>query len=176
MLHSLGHQRVAVLDGGIQAWVESGGALETEEPPSWPPATLSVAGEPRTMPRDSLAGRLGGLRLLDARAAERYRGEIEPVDAAAGHIPTAVNVPHSKNLDPDGRFLSTERLRELYADAGITDAAEAVVYCGSGVTACHDILAMEVAGLGMATLYPGSWSDWSASGGPVATGSEPGQV
>jgi thiosulfate/3-mercaptopyruvate sulfurtransferase len=173
MLKSIGHQRVAVLDGGIQAWTADGGALD-KVVPTWPPAGLSVLGASQTIERAALTGRLGGVKLLDARAAERYNGDTEPVDAAAGHIPTAINVPYTENLGADGRFLPAEALRERYTAAGITDAADAVVYCGSGVTACHDILAMEVAGLGTATLYPGSWSDWSASGGPVATGLEPG--
>ncbi len=175
MLRSIGHQRVAVLDGGIQAWVASGGDLVTAEP-SWAPGVLSVVATSPTIDRIDLAGSLGEFTLVDAREPDRYHGEVEPVDAAAGHIPTAINVPHAANLGADGRFLHADELRTRYNRAGVDDAASAVVYCGSGVTACHDILAMDVAGLGTATLYPGpgSWSDWSASGGAVATGPEPG--
>jgi thiosulfate/3-mercaptopyruvate sulfurtransferase len=175
MLKSIGHQRVAVLDGGIQAWLEAGGALDTTEP-SWSPAGLSVLGASQTIERAALVARLGDVTMLDARATERYNGESEPIDAAAGHIPGAVSLPYAGNLGLDGRFLSADELRGRYTAAGIEDAADVVVYCGSGVTACHDILAMEVAGLGTATLYPGSWSDWSASGGPVTTGPEPGEA
>ena len=173
MLKSIGHQRVGILDGGIQAWVASGGDLDTAEP-SWPMGALSVLGASQTVDRETLAGRLGEITMLDARAPDRYRGETEPIDAAAGHIPTAINVPYAGNLGADGRFLPADELRARYESAGIDDAASTVVYCGSGVTACHNILAMDVAGLGTATLYPGSWSDWSASAGPVATGPEPG--
>lgn len=173
MLRSIGHQRVAVLDGGIQAWVASGGDLVTSEP-SWAPGVLSVVATSPTIDRVALAGSLGEFTVVDARAPDRYHGDVEPVDSAAGHIPTAINVPYTGNLGAGGRFLPADELRARYESAGVDDAASTVVYCGSGVTACHDILAMEVAGLGTATLYPGSWSDWSASGGPVATGPEPG--
>ena len=141
MLRSIGHQRVGVLDGGIQAWVAAGGTESTAQP-DWPPGKLTVLGGSQTIDRDSLRGRLGEVTILDARAAERYRGDTEPVDAAAGHIPTAVNLPHSGNLDADGRFLAPAALRARYEGAGVADAASTVVYCGSGVTACHDILAM----------------------------------
>jgi thiosulfate/3-mercaptopyruvate sulfurtransferase len=105
--------------------------------------------------------------LVDAREPERFRGEVEPVDPVAGHIPGAVNVPTSANLRPDGRFRSPEELREVYAMA---QGREAAAYCGSGVTSAHDILAMAVAGI-EATLYPGSWSEWVADPSrPVATG------
>ena len=108
--------------------------------------------------------------LLDARAGERYRGEVEPLDPIAGHIPGALNAPYEDNLGPDGRFLPVEALAARYQDLGVGGAAETVVYCGSGVTACHNLLAMEYAGLGEARLYPGSWSDWSTAGYEVATG------
>ena len=173
MLRSIGHRRVAALNGGLQAWTAAGGDLATDEP-VWPPAQLTILGASQTIGRDALAARLGGITLIDARAGERYRGETEPVDPVAGYIPTAINIPTDENLDPHGRFLAPVTLRDRYAAAGITDAAETVVYCGSGVTACHDILAMELAGLGTATLYPGSWSDWSSAGNAVVTGNEPG--
>jgi thiosulfate/3-mercaptopyruvate sulfurtransferase len=99
--------------------------------------------------------------LVDARAPERYRGEVEPIDPVAGHIPGAVNVPTSTNLRADGRFRSAEELRALYSAAGVTGEEPVAAYCGSGVTACHDVLALAVAGID-AALYPGSWSEWVA--------------
>jgi thiosulfate/3-mercaptopyruvate sulfurtransferase len=109
--------------------------------------------------------------LVDARAPERYRGETEPIDPRPGHIPGAVNLPYCDNLTPDGRFLDPHQLRARFASAGIDEDAEVVAYCGSGVSACHDLLAMEAAGLGPGRLYPGSWSEWSADRGrPAATG------
>jgi thiosulfate/3-mercaptopyruvate sulfurtransferase len=162
----------AVLDGGIQAWdgsLESGPAEEAA-----PPSEPVVVEE---WPADRLAGAddLAGRVVVDARAAERYRGDVEPVDARAGHIPGAVNVPFAGNTDPQtGRFLSPADLRARYERAGVVDAGDVVVYCGSGVTACHDLLAMEHAGLGRGRLYPGSWSQWSADPSrPVATGDGP---
>ena len=108
--------------------------------------------------------------LIDARAPERFRGDTEPVDPVAGHIPGAVNVPTTANLDERGRFLPPERLREVYARVGADTASSVAAYCGSGVTAAHDLLAMEVAGIS-AALYPGSWSGWITDPArPVATG------
>ena len=108
--------------------------------------------------------------LVDARAVERYRGEVEPIDPVAGHIPGAVNVPTTTNLRADGTFRSADELRALYAAAGVSGDVEVAAYCGSGVTAVHDILAMEVAGI-RATLYPGSWSGWITDPDrPVETG------
>ncbi len=100
--------------------------------------------------------------VLDARAPERYKGEVEPVDPRAGHIPGAINAPTAGNLDEKGRFKSPEALRSAYRDLGVDPGSTPVVYCGSGVTACHDLLALELAGLGAGRLYPGSWSQWSA--------------
>jgi thiosulfate/3-mercaptopyruvate sulfurtransferase len=104
---------------------------------------------------------LGVPVLVDARAPERYRGEVEPIDPVAGHIPGAVNVPTTTNLRADGRFRPPDELRALYAAAGVTGDADVAVYCGSGVTAVHDIIALEAAGI-RAALYPGSWSGWIA--------------
>jgi thiosulfate/3-mercaptopyruvate sulfurtransferase len=111
--------------------------------------------------------------LVDARAPERYRGEVEPVDPVAGHVPGAVNVPTSRNLTADGRFRTPAELRAVYAEVGAVPGAEVAAYCGSGVTATHDVLAMEVAGI-RAALYPGSWSEWVRDPGrPVATSARP---
>jgi thiosulfate/3-mercaptopyruvate sulfurtransferase len=178
MLDALGHRSVAVLDGGLPAWEAAGLAL-TPEVPSYPAArlTLPAGGWPRTLDRAELKQRLGSVVLLDARAGPRYRGEVEPVDRVAGHIPTAVNAPYDGNLGADGRFLPPASLRERFARVGVLDEArpgDVVTSCGSGITACHNALAMRVAGLPDPILYPGSYSDWSASGEPVATGSEPG--
>ena len=108
--------------------------------------------------------------LVDARAPERYRGEVEPIDPVAGHVPGAINVPTSTNLRADGRFRSAAELHALYAAAGVTGEQPVAAYCGSGVTACHDVLALAVAGID-AALYPGSWSEWVADPSrPVARG------
>jgi thiosulfate/3-mercaptopyruvate sulfurtransferase len=113
--------------------------------------------------------RRGAPVLLDARAPERYRGEVEPIDQVAGHIPGAVNMPFAE-LAPEGRFLSPAELRARFEAAGVRSGDEAVAYCGSGVTACVLVLAAEVAGIGAARLYPGSWSEWSGRGLPVERG------
>jgi thiosulfate/3-mercaptopyruvate sulfurtransferase len=172
MLRELGHEAVVVLDGGLQAWRAAGYPVTSEEP-LLRPAGLSV-GPPltRQIERASLLSRLGSLVLVDARAPERYRGEEDPVDPVAGHIPTARNLPYEENLRPDGRMLSPDDLASRFE----AFTGDIVVYCGSGVTACHTILAAAVAGLGEPMLYPGSWSDWGASGLPVAVGPDPGPV
>ena len=174
MLDDLGHGQVAVLDGGIQAWVAAGHALSSDEP-DWPPAELNLADRwTNTIDRPDLIDRLGTVNLLDARAPERYRGEVEPIDTAAGHIPTAINVPTAGNLDAGGRFLDAEQLRARFA-ALHSPAMPVVTSCGSGTTACHNALAMRLAGMPDPILYVGSFSDWSRSGMPVATGAEPGE-
>jgi thiosulfate/3-mercaptopyruvate sulfurtransferase len=173
MLDNLGHPRVSVLDGGIAAWVASGGPL-TAVVPSRAPGQLHLRERwTRVIEQDALVARLGEVRLLDARAPERYRGEVEPVDPAPGHIPTAHSRPSADSLEPDGRFLSRDMLRSRFGD----DASRPVVIsCGSGVTACHTALAMRIAGLPDPLLYAGSYSDWARSALPVATGDEPGDV
>lgn len=148
----------ALLDGGIAAWE---GPLETGEPAPVPPARFP----PRPWPPELIADAddtAAATLVVDARAPERYRGEVEPIDAKAGHIPGARNVPFEGNLDAAGRWLPAGALRARYEAAGVTDDRDAVVYCGSGVTACHDLLAIERAGLGRKRLYPGSWSQWSS--------------
>ncbi len=175
MLDSLGFADVAVLDGGIGAWTASGGALTTEVT-DWPAARLSLARTwRRTIDRHALRARLGGLVVLDGRAPERYRGEIEPIDPAAGHIPTARSAPLAGDLTEDSRFLPAETLAERFRSLGGDSGSDVVVYCGSGTNACQLALSMRVAGLPDPLLYPGSWSDWSTAGFPVATGSDPGE-
>ncbi len=169
MLRWLGHDAVAVLDGGIKAWREAGGALATgEAAPSSPHpayATGAMAAMP-TLDADTLKDALEreSVHLLDARAAERYRGEIEPIDAVAGRIPGALNRFHKDNLAADGRFKPAAELLGDFARLGLADATgrPVVHQCGSGVTACHNLLAMTHAGLVGSVLYPGSWSEWSA--------------
>lgn len=172
MLDNLGHARVRLLDGGIQAWTAGGGAV-TREVPSFSPGRLRLRERwTRTIDRDGLIGRLGEVAVLDARVSERYRGDVEPVDPVPGHIPTALSFPVARSLGPDGRFLDPGALRSRFA--GIE--GDVVTSCGSGVTACHNALAMRIAGLPDPLLYPGSYSDWSRTGLPVATGDEPGGV
>jgi thiosulfate/3-mercaptopyruvate sulfurtransferase len=170
LLRWFGHEAQAVLDGGIAAW---GAPLDTGVP--------SVArgnfraGEPdrtRILDFDEVR-KLSGAALIDARAGERYRGEKEPIDPKAGHIPGARSAPWTENLGPDGRFKSPEQLRARFAELGVDGENRAVAYCGSGVNATHDLLAMEVAGLKNGRLYAGSWSDWSSRDAPIATGREP---
>jgi thiosulfate/3-mercaptopyruvate sulfurtransferase len=172
MLDDLGHPAVRVLDGGIQAWITVGGPL-TDEVPTPEPGHLTLrAAWSRTIDRDLLAPRLGTgeVAVIDARAPERYRGDVEPIDPVAGHIPTSINLPTGGNLDAAGRFLSPDELAKRFADLGPT----VVTTCGSGITACHNALAMRVAGLADPLLYPGSYSDWSRAGMAIATGDAPG--
>jgi thiosulfate/3-mercaptopyruvate sulfurtransferase len=176
MLDDLGHEAVAVLDGGFDAWTAAGLPV-TVEVPAFPRGALSLREAwSAIIERDDLRAALGTVRLLDARAAARYLGETEPIDAYPGHIPTAVSAPTDANLGGDGRFLSggelVTRYRELGADGS---AGQVVVSCGSGVSATHDALALRIAGLPDPLLYPGSYSDWTQQGWPVATGSEPGE-
>ena len=174
MLDDLGHQASAVLDGGIGAWIAAHLPLSTDEP-------RLAAAQPhladrwqRVIDRDALRARLGSVALLDARAGERYRGETEPIDPVAGHIPTALSAPTAGNLGADGRFLPQAALAERFRSLG-TDGRKVVTSCGSGVAACHNALALRIAGLPDAILYDGSYSDWSAAGYPIATGPEPGE-
>jgi len=163
------HGDQAVLDGGLQAW---GDPLETTavspEPGDFRAGTPDSS---RILDFDAVRDLGGGVPLLDARAGERYRGEKEPIDPKAGHIPGALSAPFRENLGPDGRFKSPAELRARFADLGAENGA--VVYCGSGVNATHDLLAMELAGVPNGRLYAGSWSDWSHRDAPVATGKEP---
>lgn len=177
MLRDAGHERVSVLDGGFGHWAGSGFPTESgTEPPAAPVVFEARSGASPTIDRDSLRSRLGAVQVIDARPAERYRGEAEAVDPAAGHIPGSISAPTDGNLRDDGTFKSPEELAARFAGLGLDPAAPVVSSCGSGVTACHNILAMHMAGFPEAVLYPGSWSDWSASGYPAAVGPLPGAV
>ena len=198
LLRYFGHQQVQVLDGGYQAWLAADEPIETGPAPAPPPGTFTA--RPGHLPLLDAAGAARVARegvLLDARAAERYRGEVEPADPVAGHIPAAVSAPTTGNLGPGGRFLDPEALRARFtglgvpaapaetpargapaggAPAGGVPADGAVttgVYCGSGVTAAHEVLALSLAGI-PAALYVGSWSDWITDPArPVASGPAP---
>lgn len=173
MLRWMGHRDVAVLDGGVAAWQAAGGALDDAVPVA-APTTPYPFDEPDmpTIEAAPLGAALGRVRLLDARAPERFRGEVEPLDPVAGHIPGALNRPFKDNLDAQGRFLAPAVLRAAFEPllAG-RPPGEVVHQCGSGVTACHNLLAMEAAGLPGSVLYPGSWSEWCADPArPIARG------
>lgn len=159
-----GHRDVRLLDGGLTAWRDSGMRLSTGDTPVRPGSVTLRAGSLPTATIDDVAA-LGSDHsktvLVDARAAERYRGEVEPIDPRAGHIPGAISIPTSENIDESGRFRAASELRERFAQAGVTDGTPVVAYCGSGVNAAHEIAALEIAGLS-GTLFPGSWSQWSA--------------
>ncbi|MET9696960.1 sulfurtransferase [Streptomyces sp. NPDC006529] len=177
LLRWTGHGDVRVLDGGLAAWTGAGGAVT---------AAASAPAEGDFKPNPGSEGGVGLLDadaaavlagtgvLLDARAGERYRGEVEPIDPVGGHIPGALSAPTSENVGPDGRFLPADALRARFAGLGAADEGAAVgVYCGSGVSGAHEVLALEVAGI-RAALYAGSWSHWSADPTrPVATGPSP---
>ena len=174
MLRWLGHDAVAVLDGGFSTWLREHRPTRSG-PETRPPRYF--AGQTRP---DMIAGltdvqAVAGLtdwRLLDARAPERFRGDVEPIDRVGGHIPGAVNHHFKWNLDDDGRFKSAEELRARLREAvGPVSPGRIVCYCGSGVTACQDLLALEHAGMSGARLYPGSWSEWSSDPArPIETG------
>jgi thiosulfate/3-mercaptopyruvate sulfurtransferase len=172
LLRYYGHRDVRVLDGGYRAWLSAGLAVTRTEPA---PEPGDFTARPDSMPvLDAAAAQAvarAGL-LLDARARERYRGETEPVDPVAGHIPGAVSAPTAANLNPDGTFRDTGELAARFTELGVTAAGVGTVgaYCGSGVTAAHEVLALALAGI-PAALYVGSWSNWVADPArPVATG------
>jgi thiosulfate/3-mercaptopyruvate sulfurtransferase len=209
MLDALGHAHVAVLDGGLGAWRDAGLPLTASVPAHAPAEPVATPGPgvdwPRTIDGPTLAARLRRVRILDARAPERYRGEIEPIDRIPGHIPTAVSLPTSELLRGDGRFLAPDELAARFAVVGVAGRSGAdsaarsvvgavnaggprgaaaavgaevgpvVVSCGSGVNACQLALAMREAGLPDPLLYPGSYSDWTRSRMPIAVGAEPGE-
>lgn len=162
LLHHYAHPDASILDGGLPAWLAAGGTLTTEVPrvapgdfrarPPWTDRVVDKAYVASAIARGAL--------VLDARSAERYRGDSEPIDARPGHIPGARSAPWAGNLDA-GVFKSPDALRDRFAALGADDGREIIVYCGSGVTACHDLLALELGGLRNARLYEGSWSDWA---------------
>jgi thiosulfate/3-mercaptopyruvate sulfurtransferase len=174
MLRAVG-QDAAVLDGGIACWrgdLETGAGRDrstvARTPVPWPVDRIATADEVAAVSE----GRTDGVKLLDARAAERFEGKVEPIDARAGHIPGALNAPFAENLDPaSGRFRPPDELRVRYAGLLGEPPQDAIAYCGSGVTACHTLLTLEVAGLPEGRLYAGSWSEWSGRADrPAATG------
>ena len=161
MLRATGHA-AALLDGGLQTY---GAEADDKDPADRPPAVFTA----RPWPVDRLAdlasagaGSAAAGVLIDARDAARFRGDVEPVDPRAGHIPGARNVPCRGNVDEAGRFRPVAELRERFAAAGVADGGGVISYCGSGVTACHNLIALEHAGMGLGRLYPGSWSQYSS--------------
>ena len=178
MLRALGHRRVAILSGGLSAATSAGYSTESGELSSRPRSNYSAPSEWQKPTVDQeQVGRMQSdaeCLLFDVRAPQRYRGENEPIDPVAGHIPGAVNAPYELNLAEDGRFLSPEALRAAYRQhfEGRTPS-KVVVSCGSGVTACHTLAALEHAGWEGASLYVGSFSEWCRSSKPLAKGSDP---
>ena len=166
LLRHFGHDDVAVLNGGLAGWRAEGGLLEQGAEDIAPGRLRAGTTRGRPIELEEIEGG-GGPLLLDARVPERFRGETEPIDAVAGHIPGAHNLPAGE-LAPGGRFLAPDELRARFEAAGASSAAELGAYCGSGVAACVIVLASELAGVGAARLYPGSWSEWSRRGLPVA--------
>ncbi|MGW4159946.1 sulfurtransferase [Streptomyces sp. NPDC004788] len=172
LLRWTGHPNVRVLDGGLAAWT---GELSQETPAPAPGdfRPKPDAGPLGLLDADGAAALARSGLLLDARAAERYRGDVEPIDPVGGHIPGAVSAPTTENVGPDGCFLSAEELTGRFTALGAAEAPEVAVYCGSGVSGAHEVLALEIAGF-PAALYAGSWSEWSADPGrPVAKGPDP---
>jgi thiosulfate/3-mercaptopyruvate sulfurtransferase len=172
MLRWVGHRAASVLDGGLSAWTGAGGALETGVVTQAPSTAPYAIGDSlvAALDAEALTKSLGRVTLLDARAGERYRGEVEPLDKRAGHIPGARSRFFKDNLDAQGRFRPATELRAAFQAFGAAPS-DVVHQCGSGVTACHNLLAMEVAGLSGSALYPGSWSEWSSDPArPVAVG------
>lgn len=203
MLRYYGHAAVSVLEGGLPAWVTAGGELETAIPDIIPGTfdgtpnpdkmvdgaymrahvgqfsrrghALEWEGDPCASVGAPVQVSQPSILLIDARSGERYRGEVEPIDSRAGHIPGAVNVPFTENLE-GGVFKPADVLRARYEQAGVGTTDETILYCGSGVTACHDLLALSVAGIEDVKLYPGSWSDWCNDPSlPIAVGNEKGE-
>ncbi|MFE7621887.1 sulfurtransferase [Streptomyces sp. NPDC057496] len=170
LLRWTGHDDVRVLDGGLAAWP---GELQKETPAPAEGDFRPVPGALPLLDADGAAALADSGLLLDARAAERYRGDVEPIDRVGGHIPGAVSAPTSENTGDDGRFLAPGALAARFGKLGADRAEEVGVYCGSGVSGAHEVLALAVAGI-PAALYAGSWSEWSADESrPVATGPEP---
>ena len=176
LLRAVGHQAVSVLDGGWQAAKEAGLPIDAEAPwvteaepypaEAWQLPTLDIEGV-------DAARQDARCRVVDVRSARRYRGETEPFDPIAGHIPGAINLPYERTLGPDGRMLPRDDLRAHFAPLEAVPSERVVVHCGSGVTACHTLLAMEAAGFELPAIYVGSWSEWCRADRPLARESEP---
>lgn len=170
LLRWTGHPDVRVLDGGLPSWK---GALETDVPAPAEGDFAPVPGAVELLDADGAAALARSGLLLDARAGERYRGEVEPIDRVGGHIPGAVSAPTNENVGADGRFLPADELTARFKALGAADTTAVGVYCGSGVSGAHEVLALAVAGI-PAALYVGSWSQWSADPTrPVAVGPDP---
>ncbi len=175
LLRWFGHGGGRVLDGGVGAWTASGRPLVTDVPAPAPAPRLALAGGGAgVVDKDALRARLAtqDTVVLDARSRERYEGRSEPIDARPGHVPGALSAPFAENLTgPGGAFLPLSALADRYRALGATEAEAVVCYCGSGVTACHDLLALALVGRDDALLYEGSWSDWASDPSlPVASG------
>lgn len=175
LLRYFSHAHVSLLDGGWQAW-QAAGLAEEQSTPTIAPRSFIAQPQPDMVVDAACVEQLRhqpGILLLDARAPERYQGLIEPVDARAGHIPGARSAPFASNLNQAGQMLTPGQLREHFDALGADQATQLVSYCGSGVTAAHNVFALELAGYPAAVLYEGSWSDWSADPQrPIATGEE----
>lgn len=169
LLRWAGVADVRLLDGALPAWTAAGHALATDDVVPAPGDVVLRAGGLPTVTLDEVGDVPRAGVLLDARAPERFRGEVEPVDPKAGHVPGATSAPTGANLQGDGRFRSSAELRERFAALGADGSRPVAVYCGSGVTAAHQVAALAVAGVD-AALFPGSWSQWSNHDLPVATG------
>ena len=169
LLNFMGHEQAAVLNGGLPAWISAGYDLVAGVEENLRARYNGQARWDKVVMKEEVSS---AALLVDSRAPERYRGEIEPIDPVAGHIPGAINFFHGLNFQDDGRILPPERLREqISALVGDVPAEESVFYCGSGVTACNNLLAMSHAGLGMGRLYAGSWSEWCRDPEkPIVTG------
>lgn len=172
MLRAVGHEKVQVIDGGLAAIVEAGLPVTTTDSEAIAAKPYPVDGWKLLTADIEAVGKATkdpDAVVVDVREAYRFRGESEPIDLVAGHIPGAVNVPYLENLDENGRYLSVEKLREKYSPL-VKDKEKIIVHCGSGVTACHTLLALEQAGLKGASLYVGSWSEWSRNKLPIGRG------
>ncbi|OWK69549.1 sulfurtransferase [Pedobacter sp. AJM] len=165
MLRAIGHEKVQVIDGGFQAAVKAG--FPTTNKVATPRTADAYEADAWTLPLSDMAeveavAKTAGHLVIDVRDANRYAGLTEPIDTLAGHIPGAVNIPFTENLDAEGFFLPPEKLKAKYSKALANIKSEnVIVHCGSGITACHTLLALDYAGLPMAKLYVGSWSEWS---------------
>lgn len=173
MLTAQGFERVSVLDGGIPAWREAGHAVSSDTPHIVPTEPFAARPWTGVVTIETVAEREGQRTVLDARSADRYRGDGEQVDPKAGHIPGAVSLPLTDLLDERDRLLDATSIARRFAEAGVTADSSPIAQCGSGVTACHLILAAEVAGLPKPDLYVGSWSEWSSTDRPVTVGDAP---